>query len=248
MKIITFASQKGGVGKSTCAISVAGVLAERSYSVLVIDLDPSSSSSFWLNTSSDGLDIKDTLNCNRNISGVINNTSIPNLSIIPSGPLLSTIETKLINITLLKEQLDTIKKMYEYVLIDCPPGINIFSKLSLVASDVVIVPTPATAMSLISIPVLLNEINKIKTVLNEKLEICLFCSRYDTQTKHSHDILEQLKRRFPNLLLESVIRESVRLQESLAFQQPITLFASSSRPAVDYRAATTEICNRFKEL
>ena len=251
MKIISVSSLKGGVGKSSCVVSVAGVLAERSYSVLVIDLDPSASASFWLKTPSNELNIIDVLNGTRKIAGIVQITSIPNLSVIPSGTLLSKLEVKVVNttnITLLKEQLDTIKKMYEYVLIDCPPGRNIFSKLSLVASDVVIVPTPATAMSLISIPVLLNEINKIKTVLNEKLEICLFCSRYDGRTRHSSDILEQLRKRYPHILLQTVIRESVRLQEGLAFKLPITLFAPLSRPAIDFNAATTEICNKYKEL
>jgi len=250
MKIISVSSLKGGVGKSSCVVSIAGVLAERGYQVLVIDLDPSASASFWLNAKSDGIELLDTLNCNRNISGVINITSIPNLSVMPSGTLLSTIETKLVkqNIYLLKEMLNSIKPMYEYILIDCPPGINIFSKLSLVAADVVISPVPATAMALISIPILLNELQKLKNVLKEKLEIALICSRYNTQTKHSHAILEQLRNRFGHLLLQSVIRESVRLQESLAYQQPITLFASLSRPAEDFNAATTEICNKYKEL
>jgi len=251
MKIISFASLKGGVGKTTCVVSIAAILAQRGYQVLVIDVDPSASSSFWLKVPSDGIDIKDVLNQTRKIAGIVQNTAIPNLSIIPSGYLLSSIEVKIVkqqNITLLKELLHGISSMYEYILLDTPPGLGVLTRLSLISADIVLVPTPATAMSLISIPVLLNEINKIKTVFNPTLEICLLCSRYDTQTKHSSDILEQLKRRFPNILLESVIRESVRLQESLGFQLPITLFASSSRPAVDYRAATSEICNRCKEL
>ena len=250
MKTISFISLKGGVGKTSSAISIAGVLAERSYSVLVIDLYPSASASFWLKTPSNELNIIDVLNGTRKIAGIVQITSIPNLSVIPSGTLLSKIEVKRVNenIYLLKELLHSISSMYEYILIDCPPGINIFTKLSLVAADVVISPVPATAMALISIPILLNELQKLKNVLKEKLEIALICSRYNTQTKHSHAILEQLRNRFGHLLLQSVIRESVRLQESLAYQQPITLFASLSRPAEDFNAATTEICNKYKEL
>ena len=251
MKTISFISLKGGVGKTSSAISIAGILAERSYSVLVIDLDPTASSSFWLNTPSNGLELLDVLNGTRKLAGIVQITSIPNLSVIPSGTLLSKLEVKVVNttnITLLKELLHSISSMYEYILIDCQPGLGVLTRLSLVAADVVISPVPATAMALISIPILLNELQKLKNVLKEKLEIALICSRYNTQTKHSHAILEQLRNRFGHLLLQTVIRESVRLQESLAYQQPITLFASSSRPAVDYRSATSEICNRFKEL
>ena len=238
------------MGKTSSAISIAGVLAERSYSVLVIDLDPSASASFWLKTPSNELNIIDVLNGTRKIAGIVQITSIPNLSVIPSGTLLSTIEVKLVNekIYLLKELLHSISSMYEYILIDCQPGLGVLTRLSLVAADVVLVPTPASAMSLISIPVLLNELNKIKTVFNPTLEICLLCSRYDTQTRHSSDILEQLRKRYPHILLQTVIRESVRLQEGLAFKLPITLFAPLSRPAIDFNAATTEICNKYKEL
>lgn len=247
MRKIAIVNQKGGSGKTTTAVNLAAALAESGKKVLLIDLDPQASASLWYGVKDKGKGLYKVLTDNENLENVIEKTTVDDLHIIPSSVLLSGVEKALAGEvcaeSILKNKLESLtEKPWDYVLIDCPPTLGILSLNALTLANEVIVPVEAHVMALHGLVQLLRTINLVKQRLNPQLEITgILACRVDYRTKHSSEVLGQLRNRFEGKVCTSVIRENIRLAEAPLHLKPITAYDSKCNGAKDYRSLAKEV-------
>jgi len=251
MRTIAIVNQKGGSGKTTTAVNLAATLAEANKKVLLIDLDPQGSASLWYGFK-DGQGLFDVLTEDAKMETAIEKTDVAGLHIIPSSPLLSGVEKALANEmaseSILKNKLLNLPSQpWDYLLIDCPPTLGILSLNALTLANEVLVPVEAHVMALHGLVQLLKTINLVKQRLNPALEITgILPCRVDYRTKHSQEVLDQLRTRFEGKVCSSVIRENIRLAEAPLHLKPITTYDPSCNGSADYRNLAQEIMRQEK--
>lgn len=256
MKTIAIINQKGGSGKTTTAVNLAACLADCHKSVLLIDLDPQYSATMWLSVPETNRGIIELLAEEERgkVEQLIRTTSSPRLSIIPSSPWLVGAEKALSGVPgaelILREALQSLPNdKFDYVLLDCPPALNVLSINALAAAEEVLVPVEAHVMGLQGLAQLHQTVEKVKKRLNPKLFISgILACRVDSRTNHSKDIIEKLRQRFPVETFKTVIRENVKLAECPSSCWPIIQYAPDSPGAVDYRELASEILEKHKNL
>ncbi len=252
MRKLAIVNQKGGSGKTTTAVNLAATLAEANKKVLLIDLDPQASASLWYGFKEKGKGLYHVLAEDGRIEDAIEKTQMEHLSMIPSSPLLSGVERALANEvaaeSILKNKIAGLAdKPWDYVLIDCPPTLGILSLNALTLADEVLVPVEAHVMALHGLVQLLKTINLVKQRLNPLLEIAgILACRVDYRTKHSQEVLTQLRTRFEGKVCTSVIRENIRLAEAPLHIKPIILYDSGCNGSLDYRSLALEIMGHKK--
>ena len=224
-RVIAVANQKGGVGKSTTAINLSACLAEKEKKVLTIDMDPQG------NTTS-GL-------------GVDKN----NVDLIPSNVNLSGAEIELIGVDekeyILKKIIDKVRRKYDYIIIDCPPSLNMLTINALTAANSVLVPIQCEYYALEGLSQLIHTIDLVKDRLNKKLvmEGVVF-TMYDARTNLSLQVVENVKDNLQQNIYKTIIPRNVRLAEAPSYGQPITLYDTKSAGAEAYRLLAEEVINR----
>lgn len=254
MRKIAIVNQKGGSGKTTTAVNLAAALAEVGKSVLLIDLDPQASASMWYGFKDKGKGLFHALTDEGLLDEIIEKTEHDLLHIIPSSPLLFGVEKALSGEVaaenILKNKLEKISSQsWDYVLLDCPPTLGILSLNALTLAEEVLIPVEAHVMALHGLVQLLKTINLVKQRLNPTLKIAgILPCRVDHRTKHSQQVLDQLKTRFEGQIYESVIRENVRLAEAPLHLKPITTYDSGCNGARDYRSLAQEVISQKKIL
>lgn len=246
MRIIACVNQKGGSGKTTTAVNLAATLGERGQRVLLLDLDPQASATGWLGIADAGRGLLDAFSGAALLLDLVQATPAPGVEIIGASAWLLGVDKALAGEvaaeTILGAKLRELPAKWDYILIDCAPTLGILTVSGLAAAHEVLIPVEAHVMALSGLAQLLNTIAVVRQRLNPGLEIAgILACRVDGRTKHSLEIVEQLRERFGALVYPTVIRENVRLAECPSFGQPITLYDTRSAGAQDYRALAKDV-------
>jgi len=250
-KIIAFANQKGGVGKTTTAINVAASLAVSEQKTLLIDLDPQSNATTGLSEmfTPNGTTIYDVLIREKPMSKGIRKTVLEYLDLVPSTHDLVGAEIELVGMLAREYRLrDCIKrqvKKYDYVLLDCPPSLGLLTLNALSSSDSVLIPIQCEYFALEGLSQLLQTIRLVQRHLNTKLDIeGVLITMYDGRLNLSKQIEKEVRQYFNGKTFKTVIRRNVRLSEAPSFGKPILLYEANSPGAQDYLTLVQEMLNR----
>jgi chromosome partitioning protein len=249
--IIAIANQKGGVGKTTTAINLAAAFARRGQRVLLLDLDPQANSSIsfldplTINFSAYNL-MLDGLG---SVEQSIYQTPVKGLDIIPSRINLAKIESKLVGDFdapfRLKDRLESLRPLYEVVIIDTPPTLGLITVNALVAATHVLIPIQSSYFALEGTDDLLETIEKVKARPNPNLQVLgVLVTLHDKRTTLAREVYEQIRRVFGVKMFETIITKSVRLEESPAYKESIFTFAPHSSGANEYAKLCEEVISR----
>jgi chromosome partitioning protein len=251
-RIIAIANQKGGVGKTTTAMNLAGSLGVLEQKVLLIDADPQANA-----TSGVGHDpreikkgIYECLIDKATAQEVIVKTTSPNLDLLPANIDLVGAELDLINLEKreyrLRNVLVPVKDKYDYIIIDCAPSLGLLTLNALSTADSVIVPIQCEYFALEGLGKLLNTIKIVQQRLNINLEIeGLLLTMYDTRLRLSNQVVEEVKTHFQNMVFKTIIHRNVRLGESPSFGETIVMHDASSKGAVNYLNLAGELMTKL---
>ncbi len=248
MKIIAIANQKGGVGKTTTAVNLAACLAKKGKRVLLVDCDPQGNS-----TSGVGVDkrrcektVYDVLIGSSEVNEAIVQTPYESLWVCPSNISLSGAEIELVSEmgreSKLKSALNAVKAQFDIILIDAPPSLGLITINVLTAADSVIIPIQCEYYALEGVAQLMNTIKKVKQVMNPELEIeGILMTMFDSRTNLSAQVIEEVKKFFPNKVYKTLIPRNVRLSEAPSFGKPIIYYDISSRGSESYLDLADEV-------
>lgn len=239
-KIISIANQKGGVGKTTTTVNLGTILAKKGKKVLLIDADPQGNATSGLGVEKEvEFSTYDILVNDAELSDAVQDTMIKNLKVCPSNMNLAGAEVELVSMMSreqrLKEKLDPIKDIFDYILIDCPPSLGLITLNSFTASDSVLIPVQCEYFALEGLGQLLNTINLVKKHLNKNIQIeGALLTMYDIRTNLSNQVVKEVKKYFDNKVYKTVIPRNVRVSEAPSYGMPITEYDPRSKGAKSY--------------
>ena len=248
-------NNKGGVGKTTSCLNIGVALSMANKKVLLVDIDPQGNlSDAFININQVQYTIKDLLEGNiTDINQVLQRQVKPNIDLLPSNNLLNGTEEKLLNRmsreTILKRLLEPIKSNYDYVLIDCPPSLNLLVLNSLTASDEAIIPIATEYHALTGTNTILQTIQQVKALLNSNLRLSgVFITKYDERTNNDREIKDAIQNNFKQLCYKSIIRTNVRIKDATNNHKSVIDLDPTSNGALDYMSLAKEIILQEKYL
>lgn len=250
-KLYAVANQKGGVGKTTTVINLCAYLASSGRRVLLVDIDPQSNATSALGYDKYKIEesVYHLLLEQMPASRIRLQQSEFNIDLLPASPSLSGAEIELVHIIgreyRLQRALDAIKDEYDYILIDCPPSLGLLTINALTAAcDGVLIPVQCEYLPLEGLTQLTQTIQLVQEYLNPALVIRgVMMTMYDSRTNLSRQVVEEVRRHFPNKVFRTIVPRNIRLSEAPSFGRPINHYAPQSPGAVAYRLLTAELLN-----
>lgn len=247
-RVIAMCNQKGGVGKTTSSINIAGALSQYGRRVLIVDFDPQGASTVGLGINANA--VEDTVytalfNPRMDVHTVIQHTDFENLDIMPSNIDLSAAEVQLVTEVgreqVLAGVLRQVKDEYDVIIIDCQPSLGLLTVNALTAADGVIIPVAAEFFALRGVALLMQSIEKVQSRINPSLEVYGVLVTMFTHTLHCDEVLQRIYEAFQGKVFHSVISRSIKLPDSTVAAAPITIYAPNHKTAKEYREVAREL-------
>ncbi len=251
MRVIAIVNQKGGCGKTTTTVNLAGALAADGYRVLIVDMDPQAHATLAVGLEPDDLDanlyevLVDPSGASRMDSVIVDVSD--QIDIAPSSIVLSALEQKLATerhdarTERLATAIDSLPRLYDYVLIDCPPNVGLLTFNALRAASEVIVPLETSFFAIDGVQKLLETISLLSDRIGHELHVRVLPTLYDGRTRYARQTLGDIRELFKELCFDSVIRLNVKLREAARQGLPISLYAPSANGALDYSSVALEL-------
>jgi len=247
-KTIAVANQKGGVGKTTTAVNLAGWLALMNYRVLLVDIDPQGNASSGVGINKDGLEncIYDVIINEIEVNKIILHQIMDNLDVVPSSIELAGAEVELVaregREAVLKAALQSVQEKYSYIIIDCPPSLGLLTINALVAADSVLVPIQCEYYALEGVGQLMNTVRLVQQGLNKELKLQgIVLTMFDGRTNLSIQVVDEVKKHFRGKVYRSIIPRNVRLSEAPSHGKPVMVYDRRSRGASVYEELAKEV-------
>ena len=254
-KVLAITNQKGGVGKTTTTVNLAAALAKSGESVLVVDLDPQGNATMGSGVNKNALknSVYDVLMQLAPVKDCVYKANAVGFDLIPANGDLTAAEVQLLQ-ELAREQklalaLDELDNEYHYVLIDCPPSLNMLTLNALVAADGVLIPMQCEYYALEGLSALLNTVTKVASSVNKKLKVeGILRTMFDPRNSLSNEVTKQLHTHFGNKVYRTVIPRNVRLAEAPSHGLSVIQYDKSSKGASAYMGLAHEILSKDKQL
>ncbi len=250
-RVIAMCNQKGGVGKTTSSINIAGALSQYGRKVLIVDFDPQGAATVGLGINANALDntvYTALFDSSVDVHDVIRHTATENIDVMPANIDLSAAEVQLVTEVgreqILAGVLHKIRNEYDVIIIDCQPSLGLLTVNALTAADGVIIPVAAEFFALRGVALLMQSIEKVQSRINPNLEVFGVLVTMYTRTLHSEEVLQRIYEAFQGRVLHSVISRSIKLPDSTVAAVPITIFAPEHKTAKEYREVARELISK----
>jgi chromosome partitioning protein len=251
-KIISFANQKGGVGKTTSAVNIAASLGVLGYKVLLIDLDPQGNATSGVGIMKKALKatVYDMLTTDADANSVTIRTNYDNLSVIPAHTTLARAEYDLGEIEngeyIMKKKLDAVRDQYDYIIIDCPPSLGMLTVNAMTASDGVVIPMQCEFFALEGLSQLMFTISRIKTHYNKELNVTgILITMHNNRLILSMQVIGELRKHYADKLFETTISRNVKVSEAPGFGSPVYYHEKRSKGSKEYMNVAKELAERI---
>ncbi len=247
-KIIAFANQKGGVGKTTSAVNLAACLGEKGKKILLVDIDPQGNATSGLGVNKRGIahSTYDLLAGDLETAQAVVTTKFKNVEVLPSHMALAGAEIELVEMDnrtgRLKKALLEVKPQYDFIIIDCPPSLGLLTLNALTACDTILIPIQCEYFALEGLSQLIATVRQVKRLYNPQIEVeGVLLTMYDGRLNLTIQVVQEVKKYFPRKVFKTVVPRNVRLSEAPSFGQPILYFDRYSKGSIAYAELAKEI-------